>query len=73
MSVFLAILYYDYILVAPTEVDRFWKTFRPSGVSILYLLNRIISLFGHIPVIVLYFGSFSDEVSQHFRTIKKVF
>jgi len=49
------ILYYDYFLTLPMEVERFWpqKTF--SWAVLLFYLNRYMSLLGHIPVIFEFF------------------
>ncbi|KAF9525441.1 hypothetical protein CPB83DRAFT_859565 [Crepidotus variabilis] len=50
------ILYYDYYLTFPVEVERMWR--RGTGFSWavgLFYLNRYMALFGHIPVVVEYF------------------
>ncbi|KAG6905712.1 hypothetical protein DXG01_001159, partial [Tephrocybe rancida] len=46
------ILYYDYALTLPAEIDRFWTSRTISWVSVFYYLNRYLTLFGHIPVML---------------------
>ncbi|KAH0589999.1 hypothetical protein H2248_000180 [Termitomyces sp. 'cryptogamus'] len=46
------LLYYDYALTLPAEIDRFWSTRSLSWTSTFFYLNRYLSLFGHIPAIV---------------------
>ncbi|KAG6907218.1 hypothetical protein DXG01_009874 [Tephrocybe rancida] len=53
-----AILYYDYALTLPAEIDRFWSTRTISWVSGFYYLNRYLTLFGHIPVMVQQYWAF---------------
>ena len=48
-------LYYDYILTLPREIDHFWKGARPSIASALFVLNRYLGLLGPIPVLFEYF------------------
>ncbi|EJF59266.1 hypothetical protein DICSQDRAFT_128421 [Dichomitus squalens LYAD-421 SS1] len=50
-----AILYYDYALTIVAEVERFWMR-RWSLVSLIFFLNRYLSLLGHIPVAYELFG-----------------
>lgn len=45
------------------ELERFWKPRRLSVVSVLFLMNRYLSLLGQIPVILEYFGNFPEIVS----------
>ncbi|KAG6917416.1 hypothetical protein DXG01_002685 [Tephrocybe rancida] len=52
------ILYYDYALTLPAEIDRFWSTRTISWVSGFYYLNRYLTLFGHIPAMVHYYSTF---------------
>jgi len=54
------ILYYDYALTLPAEVDRFWSKRHISWGLALFYGNRYLSLFGHIPVIYQYFQYFLD-------------
>jgi hypothetical protein len=55
----ITILFYDYALTLPLEVDRFWNRKRLSWVSALFYVNRYTSLLAHIPVIAEYFwGSY---------------
>ncbi|KAF8994455.1 hypothetical protein BDQ17DRAFT_1366787 [Cyathus striatus] len=50
MVLLIVILFYDYFLTLPEEVERFWKTKRISWASTFFYLNRYLSLLGHIPV-----------------------
>lgn len=54
-------LYYDYMLTLKDEIAFIWN--RKSGsVTVLYFLNRYISLAGNIPVLLKYFASWSSKV-----------
>jgi len=44
------ILYYDYFITLPSEIDRFWRTGSHSWASILFLANRYAALLGHLPL-----------------------
>ncbi|EMD32021.1 hypothetical protein CERSUDRAFT_77624 [Gelatoporia subvermispora B] len=56
------LLYYDYLLMLPTEVDVFWmRLTRISIASALVITNRYLSLLGSIPAIFEYFGDMSDD------------
>lgn len=48
------ILYYDYALTLPAEVERFWSSKSLSWASSFFYVNRYLSLFGHIPVMIKY-------------------
>jgi hypothetical protein len=45
------LLYYDYLLTLPDEVDRLWHTGPQSWASIVFFLNRYLALVGHIPFV----------------------
>lgn len=49
------ILYYDYALTFVDEVDRFWASRSISWASLLFYLNRYLSLLGHIIIMIEYF------------------
>ncbi|KAJ8490187.1 hypothetical protein ONZ45_g13290 [Pleurotus djamor] len=51
------ILYYDYLLTLPMEIDRYWslKVTTFSWTRFLFYLNRYTALLAHVPVIVAYF------------------
>lgn len=66
----LAVLYYDYTLTIADEVKFFWKTASFSWASVLFVLNRYLGLFGHIPVIVVYFGNIPETVSTSFELME---
>ncbi|KAI0078646.1 hypothetical protein K474DRAFT_892514 [Panus rudis PR-1116 ss-1] len=56
----LAILYYDWLLTLPSEVEYYWKR-KWSTTSFFYFLNRYCSLLAHIPVIVEFYADLSEE------------
>ncbi|RDB31003.1 hypothetical protein Hypma_000082 [Hypsizygus marmoreus] len=49
------ILYYDYALTLPAEVERFWASKSVSWASGFFYVNRYLVIFGHIPVMVQYY------------------
>ncbi|KAF9466478.1 hypothetical protein BDZ94DRAFT_1319363 [Collybia nuda] len=49
------ILYYDYALTLPDEVERFWATRSLTWASSFFYINRYLTLLGHIPVMVQYY------------------
>jgi len=49
------ILYYDYALTLPDEIQRFWATRSITWASAFFYLSRYITLLGHIPVMVQYY------------------
>ncbi|KAI0651323.1 hypothetical protein C8Q79DRAFT_897161, partial [Trametes meyenii] len=58
----LALLYYDFVLTIPQEIERYWKgSF--SWTTLLFFLNRYLSVVMHLPVIVEFFGDLSGPVS----------
>ena len=62
-----AILFYDYLLTFSMEVERFWSRARsacPSLVSCGFVLNRYLSLFGNIPVLIEFYATRNHEVSR---------
>ncbi|KAF8063379.1 hypothetical protein FPV67DRAFT_240302 [Lyophyllum atratum] len=48
------ILYYDYTITLPAEVERFWSSRTLSWGSGFFYANRYLSLFGHVPVMIQY-------------------
>ncbi len=52
---YIAILYYDYWLTLPLEIERYWALKGFTTARFLFYLNRYTSLFAHVPVIVAYF------------------
>jgi len=54
------ILYYDYFLTFPWEVERVWKTSGLNWATGFFYFNRYLCLLGHIPVIIEYFWSTSS-------------
>ncbi|KAI0351649.1 hypothetical protein OH77DRAFT_1523985 [Trametes cingulata] len=61
-SVAFALLYYDFVLTIPQEVERYW-TGAFSLPSLLFFLNRYMSVIGHVPVIIEFFGVLPEPVS----------
>ncbi|EMD38373.1 hypothetical protein CERSUDRAFT_64629 [Gelatoporia subvermispora B] len=68
----LAVLYYDYFTTFSMEVERFWKQSPFSCISILFVINRYLSLIGPIPVTIEYFGNIA-EILQSFHQYYAVF
>jgi hypothetical protein len=46
-----ALLYYDYFLTFTEEVVHFWSPLQCNWGTVIFLLNRYIAVFGHIPVV----------------------
>ncbi|KAI9068857.1 hypothetical protein FKP32DRAFT_1560931 [Trametes sanguinea] len=75
-SLAFAILYYDFVLTIPQEIERFW-TRKLSWPSFLFFLNRYLSVIGHIPVIIEFFAvipeslSCQREVNTHSRRCRE--
>ena len=55
--VFSAVLYYDYLLTLPLEVQFLWSPGNQGWLTLACLTNRYLPLFGHIPLAVSYFRS----------------
>ena len=51
------ILYYDYFLTLPKEVEGYWRTRSHSWASIVFLANRYVALLGHLPLFYDFFGN----------------
>lgn len=56
----LAILYYDYLLTFPLEVQFLWSPGNQGWLTLACLINRYLPLFGHIPLAVSYLRSQRD-------------
>ncbi|KAI9452882.1 hypothetical protein BJY52DRAFT_892035 [Lactarius psammicola] len=50
----LAILYYDYLLTLPLEIQFLWSPGKQGWFTVACLLNRYLAVFGHIPLAVSY-------------------
>jgi Family of unknown function (DUF6533) len=50
------ILYYDYFLTLPAEVDGFWCAGSHSWASIVFLANRYMAVLAHVPLVYVAFG-----------------
>ncbi|KDQ22949.1 hypothetical protein PLEOSDRAFT_1073041 [Pleurotus ostreatus PC15] len=66
------ILYYDYWLTLPLEIERYWALKGFTAARFLFYLNRYTSLFAHVPVIVAYFWTDDPfnkvDVCHHFHS-----
>ncbi|KAH9478586.1 hypothetical protein JR316_0009043 [Psilocybe cubensis] len=63
------ILYYDYLLTFPDEIDFYWRPkFNFALGFILFFVNRYVVTLGHIPVILFYFWNWS-AVPDRFQVI----
>ncbi|KAJ3569708.1 hypothetical protein NP233_g4882 [Leucocoprinus birnbaumii] len=59
------ILYYDYLLTINDEIQLIWPNKSLGVVSLVFYLNRYVSLLGHVPFLVgIYILSLSPEKSQ---------
>ncbi|OCH89166.1 hypothetical protein OBBRIDRAFT_804888 [Obba rivulosa] len=56
----LTILYLDYGITFPLEVEAFWRQDCVTLVSILFVLNRYMSLLGYIPIVLEFFADLSE-------------
>ncbi|KAJ8474740.1 hypothetical protein ONZ51_g7017 [Trametes cubensis] len=54
------ILWYDFVLTLPLEVERYWKGGR-SWASIFFFLNRYMTVLSHIPVVVEFFATMPES------------
>jgi hypothetical protein len=59
------VLLYDYLLTLDLEVERFWKRETIGLTSILFFVNRYLTLLGNIPIAVVFF--WSEPVLRHNR------
>ncbi|KAH8115922.1 hypothetical protein DFH11DRAFT_1542729 [Phellopilus nigrolimitatus] len=67
-----AILYYDYVLTFGDEVRFFWGR-RANSVTLLFFLNRYLSVLGNVPVILQSFAGWSPEGCSHFQKYHQFF
>ncbi len=59
-------LYYDYMLTLPMEVERYWTgSGGRSWASFFFFLNRHMSVLCHIPVVYEFFGTMPESVCFH--------
>ncbi|KAI0656193.1 hypothetical protein C8Q70DRAFT_921847 [Cubamyces menziesii] len=63
------ILWYDFVLTLPLEVERYWKGGR-SWASIFFFLNRYMTVLSHIPVVVEFFAAMPESVRCNRRCRK---
>lgn len=55
-----AILLYDYCLTFAAEVERCWSAHRLNWSLGFFYLNRYLTLFGHVPIMIEFFWSTSN-------------
>lgn len=58
----LVILFYDYMLTLPDEIELFWKA-ETSWVARFFLITRYFSLVGNIPIALQSYSDWSTSVS----------
>ncbi|KAJ3768974.1 hypothetical protein FB446DRAFT_621425, partial [Lentinula raphanica] len=49
------ILVYEYLLTLDIEIQRFWKRDMKRLASVLFFVNRYLSLFGNFPLVLFFF------------------
>ncbi|RDX44984.1 hypothetical protein OH76DRAFT_1486712 [Lentinus brumalis] len=59
-TVAFAMLYYDFLLTFPFEVERYWAGGR-SWASCCFFVNRYMAVLGHLPVVYEFFGTMPEE------------
>ena len=57
---FPAVLYYDYLLALPLEIQFLWSPGNQGWLTLAILLNRYLPVFGHIPLAVSCFTGQQD-------------
>ncbi|KAL4258927.1 DUF6533 domain-containing protein [Pleurotus pulmonarius] len=67
------ILYYDYWLTLPLEIERYWALKGFTTARFLFYLNRYTSLLAHVPVIVAYFWTDDpfNKVDMYARPLQR--
>jgi hypothetical protein len=60
LAAWAAILIHDYCLTFVAEVERFWRVGQLNWASGFFYLNRYLTLFGHVPVMLEYFWTTSN-------------
>ncbi|KAI0696398.1 hypothetical protein C8T65DRAFT_583479, partial [Cerioporus squamosus] len=63
-TVAFAVLYYDFLLTFPLEVERYWIAVGRSWVSFFFFVNRYMGVLCHLPVIYEFFGTMPEEVRR---------
>ena len=51
------ILYYDYFLTLPKEIEGYWCVGSHTWASIVFLANRYVAVLGHLPLFYVILGS----------------
>ncbi|TBU50929.1 hypothetical protein BD309DRAFT_1013863 [Dichomitus squalens] len=65
LMVVLTVLFYDYSLTIAREIEYFWKRARFSLAALLFVINRYLSLFGNIVVVLEYFMYHSPQIQAY--------
>ncbi|TFK92881.1 hypothetical protein K466DRAFT_594817 [Polyporus arcularius HHB13444] len=60
-TVAFVVLYYDFLLTFPLEVERYWAGGR-SWASCCFFANRYMAVLGHLPVVYEFFGTMPEEI-----------
>ncbi|KAH9961866.1 hypothetical protein BGW80DRAFT_1357351 [Lactifluus volemus] len=67
-----AILYYEYALTLPREIQYLWPPHNKQGwFTTACLLNRYLAVIGHLPTVVSYFLSGSPTLCDDLHTFRK--
>ena len=65
------ILYYDYFLTLPKEVEGYWCAGSYTWASIVFLANRYVAVLGHLPLFYVILGSpCKASVSLNFLALR---
>ncbi|KAI0077602.1 hypothetical protein K474DRAFT_1771680 [Panus rudis PR-1116 ss-1] len=68
----LTILYYDWLLTIPSEIDLYWQH-RFSYTSFFYFLNRYSSLLAHVPVAVEFYVDLPTKSCLRLQSFHQVY
>ncbi|OCH89159.1 hypothetical protein OBBRIDRAFT_826707 [Obba rivulosa] len=69
----LTVLYWDYCITLPLEIEAFWKKDFITLASILFFLNRYVSLLGHIPISLEFFADLAETRCHELQTYHQFF
>ncbi|KAI0651343.1 hypothetical protein C8Q79DRAFT_922130 [Trametes meyenii] len=70
-SIAFGILWYDFVLTIPREVERYWKGGR-SWASTFYFLNRYTSVISHVPVVVEFFAVMPEATCRRLQLYHQI-
>jgi len=66
------VLYYDYFMTLDQEIKFFWNK-KLNIVNILFFVNRYLSIFGTVPVILQNFGPWSEKGCRTLQIYHQIF